>query len=45
VTLGISDGTATEVIRGELKEGQDVIVGGAPAAGRAGAGQAPRLRL
>jgi len=49
LTLGISDGTSTEVIRGELKEGQDVIIGGATAAGgrpgASGSGQAPRLRL
>jgi HlyD family secretion protein len=48
VVLGISDGTATEVVRGELREGQDVIVGLAGAAsGRPGATPAggPRLRL
>jgi HlyD family secretion protein len=49
LTLGISDGAATEVLRGELKEGQEIIVG-APGSGKptsgggAGAG-APRLRL
>ncbi len=49
LTLGISDGTATEVLRGELKEGQDVIIGAAattqrsPAAGSGG--QPPRLRF
>jgi HlyD family secretion protein len=47
LTLGISDGAATEVLRGELKEGQEIIVGapgsGKPASG-GGAG-APRLRL
>jgi HlyD family secretion protein len=48
LTLGISDGTATEVIRGELKEGQDVIVGGAATNQRPAAGssaQPPRLRF
>ena len=46
LTLGISDGTATEVLRGELKEGQDVIVGGASSQPqRGGTGQPPRLRL
>jgi HlyD family secretion protein len=47
LTLGISDGTSTEVIRGELKEGQEVIVGSAAAGSRPGAasGQTPRLRL
>ena len=44
LTLGISDGTATEVLRGDLKEGQDVIVGGG-AQPRPGTGQPPRLRL
>jgi HlyD family secretion protein len=54
LTLGISDGTATEVVRGELTEGQEVIVGLAggsapgtrpPGAGGPGGGSAPRLRL
>jgi HlyD family secretion protein len=48
LTLGLSDGTATEVLRGEITEGQDVIVGLA-GAGRGGGGpqspQGPRLRL
>ena len=49
LTLGLSDGAATEVLRGEVNEGQDVIVGLA-GAGRSGGGQqsppgAPRLRL
>ena len=49
LTLGLSDGSATEVLRGEINEGQDVIVGVAGAA-RSGGGQptpqgAPRLRL
>jgi HlyD family secretion protein len=47
LTLGISDGATTEVVRGDLKDGQEVIVGlsgqtGAP--GRPGGG-GPRLRL
>jgi HlyD family secretion protein len=46
LTLGISDGTATEVAGGELKEGQKVIVGGTGAtAGRPPTPTAPRLRL
>jgi HlyD family secretion protein len=51
LTLGISDGTATEVLRGDLTEGQEVIAGLAPAGqNRSGApgGSAPagpRLRL
>ena len=46
VTLGISDGTSTEVVRGGLKEGQEVIVGllGAAGSGRPSPG-GPRLRL
>jgi HlyD family secretion protein len=44
VTLGISDGTATEVLRGELKEGQEIVVGGAGKPGAPATG-APRLRL
>jgi hypothetical protein len=50
--LGISDGQSTELVRGELKEGQEVVVGvlGAPGA-RPGAptppgpASGPRLRL
>ncbi|MBI2159292.1 MAG: efflux RND transporter periplasmic adaptor subunit [Candidatus Rokubacteria bacterium] len=46
LTLGLSDGTATEVLRGELKEGQEVIVGVAGATGRPTQPQSgPRLRL
>src|SRR5262245_18443400 len=47
VTLGISDGSATEVLAGDVQEGQQVVIGmagGAPRSG-AGAGGAPRLRL
>ncbi|PYM68390.1 MAG: hypothetical protein DME11_00585 [Candidatus Rokuibacteriota bacterium] len=47
LTLGLSDGTFTEVVRGDLKEGQEVIVGSAGGAAR-GAPQpqsGPRLRL
>jgi HlyD family secretion protein len=55
LTLGISDGAATEVLRGDLKEGQEVVVGtmgggasrpgtgGGP--GASGAPPGPRLRL
>ena len=52
VMLGISDGTSTEVVSGDLKEGQEVVLGAAGAAGaRPGTsptptpGSAPRLRL
>src|SRR5437762_2192114 len=47
LTLGLSDGTFTEVVRGDLKEGQEVIVGSAGGAAR-GAPQpqsGPRLSL
>ncbi len=46
VTLGLTDGTATEVLQG-LKEGQEVIVGTANKATGPGGSQggAPRLRL
>ncbi len=44
---GLTDGNATEVVSGELKEGDAVIVGTAQAAGgaapRSGGGTAPRL--
>jgi HlyD family secretion protein len=43
--LGIGDGTYTEVVRGELKEGQMVIVGVAVPGDRPQTGAAPRLRL
>ncbi|MBM4442599.1 MAG: hypothetical protein FJ027_19450 [Candidatus Rokubacteria bacterium] len=50
VMLGISDGTATEIVSGDLKDGQEIIVGVTGAAGGAGqstprAGGGPRLRL
>jgi HlyD family secretion protein len=51
LTLGISDGSWTEVLRGEVQEGEEVIVGviaGAAPGGRApapGGGSGPRLRL
>jgi len=47
LTLGLSDGAATEVLRGELREGQDIIVGSAGGTGRGAQPQqgAPRLRL
>jgi HlyD family secretion protein len=46
--LGISDGQSTEIVRGEVKEGQEVITGIAGAAqGRPGSSTTPgpRLRL
>jgi HlyD family secretion protein len=42
--LGLSDGTSTEVLGGELAEGAEVIVGLAPGAERNGSGL-PRMRL
>jgi HlyD family secretion protein len=47
LTLGISDGTATEVLRGEVQEGQEIVVGMAGAAGttRPAGSSSPRLRL
>ena len=48
LTLGISDGTATEVLRGDVTEGQDVIVGSAVTTQRVPGGSAsqpPRIRF
>jgi HlyD family secretion protein len=49
LTLGISDGTATEILRGDVREGQEVIVGTAATTQRPAAGgsstQPPRLRF
>jgi HlyD family secretion protein len=45
VTLGISDGSATEILRGDLADGQEVVVGMAGAATAPRSGGGPRLRL
>jgi HlyD family secretion protein len=47
VTLGLTDGSMTEVVQGDLKEGQEVVVGtGSGAVGGARPQQSgPRLRL
>ena len=51
VMLGISDGSSTEVVSGELKDGQEVVVGTVGASGARpggatpGGGSTPRLRL
>ena len=45
VRLGISDGTVTEVVSGELRSGQDVIVGGGLRPGPGGAPPGPRFGL
>lgn len=42
VRLGIGDGTVTEIVSGDLKPGQDVIIGGGARPG-APAGSGPRL--
>jgi hypothetical protein len=47
VTLGVTDGSATEVLGGDLKEGQEVIVGFAvDGSGKKArqSGSAPKLR-
>jgi HlyD family secretion protein len=41
LTLGISDGSTTEILRGDLAEGQDVVTGAAGAASRPAGGQGP----
>jgi HlyD family secretion protein len=41
IRLGISDGTSTEVVGGELKEGQEVLVGTLAAGGAATRSSAP----
>ncbi len=43
VRIGLSDGTSTEIVAGDLREGTEVIVGMAQAAQPAGA--SPRMRL
>jgi HlyD family secretion protein len=49
IKLGITDGTSTEVLGGELAEGQEVLVGAAGGAGgparSGGPSGAPRMRL
>src|SRR5712664_2454639 len=47
LNLGLSDGTSTEVLRGDVQEGQEVVVGTGAAGGRGAQPQqsAPRLRL
>jgi HlyD family secretion protein len=50
LTLGLRDGAATEILRGEVNEGQEVIVGlagqsGTPARPGGSTGSGPRLRL
>jgi len=42
--IGLSDGTSTEIVSGELREGMDVIVGTTQAAARPG-GALSRMRL
>jgi HlyD family secretion protein len=45
VSLGITDNRSTEVIDGELKAGDQVVVGEAQAANGAAAGSTPSMRL
>src|SRR5262250_2581844 len=45
LTLGLSDGASTEVLRGDVREGQDVIVGTAGATGRQPTQGAARVKL
>ena len=50
VQLGVTDGSSTEVLRGDLKDGQEVVIGagGPGASGQRGPGQpqtGPRVRL
>jgi HlyD family secretion protein len=49
LSLGISDGTATEVVRGEVTDGQEVVIGTAATSQRTPGGtsssQPPRLRF
>ena len=47
LTLGISDGTSTEVLRGDVKEGHEVVIGtaGGKQGSSGGGGSSPRLRL
>src|SRR5215510_11201321 len=45
LTLGLSDGASTEVLRGDVREGQEVIVGSTGGAGRGAQPTQPRLRL
>ena len=46
VVLGISDGSFTEVVRGDLKEGQEVVAGLGAGGGKPGTTPGgPRLKL
>jgi len=45
VQTGVSDGNFTEIVSGDVKEGQEVLVGTADARGGAPPNGGPRLRL
>ncbi len=45
IMIGLSDGTYSEVVSGDLKAGQDVFVGTPGARSTGGPGSGPRLRL
>ncbi|MEN3352773.1 MAG: hypothetical protein V7640_931, partial [Betaproteobacteria bacterium] len=41
VRIGLTDGTHTELVSGDLQEGAEVIIGAAPAGGKSNARQPP----
>jgi hypothetical protein len=45
VQTGITDGNFTEIVSGDLKEGQEVLLGVADAKGTGRSDSGPRLRL
>jgi len=45
VRLGITDGSFTEVLSSDLKEGQEILVGSADSRSPSRPGDTPRLRL
>jgi HlyD family secretion protein len=45
IVTGVSDGSYSELLRGDLQPGQEVLTGQVGAAQRGTGGQAPRLRL
>ena len=45
VQTGVSDGNFTEIMSGDVKEGQEVLVGAADARGASPSNSGPRLRL
>jgi HlyD family secretion protein len=45
ISVGISDGSSSEVVQGELQPGQEVLVGQTGSGTRSGGQSGPRLRL